>query len=434
MKNTIFAIIVMMMIPTGIFTNGGPINERSTLKVGDISLKKISQTQLLQENLYIKIIENKVSVKVFYNIDNRGRSRKVHYGFPIDFASRGNGDDKDITNFKLVVNGRNIKTTKTIKKVSRKYAEKISKRDTKNGTMGMSGMMARAWYSGNILLKKGRNYISVSYTSSTVYSDSSTSKSPKVYYSDRFFYYDFSPASGWGNGRAKKLTVSIDTTMIKSKAEKLYVTGLRGIRKVRNGFRSISYNHQMNNQLEITYSLDSYLTTRDFKKKIIKIKPSAIKTSSFLKSEDRNYKDKYNGKKAFDGNLNTSWVEGAKGLGKGQWLEVYFKKPITFYTIAIANGYAKNRSLYNMNAKIKKLKVEITASESHTIIMTFDNIAYPQVSKKTNLFAYLQLSYRGSNVSDVRKIRFTILDVYPGTKFKDTSISEIFFIESTPGY
>ena len=103
------------------------------------------------------------------------------------------------------------------------------------------------------------------------------------------------------------------------------------------------------------------------------------------------------------------WVEGVKGHGIGEWLDVEFKYKSD--EIQILNGFVDFRrmNLYLDNSRVKRVLIE---SEN------------PKFSKEYNLedivkYNVIQLPEKTD------KIRITIKDVYPGRKRDDTCISSI---------
>lgn len=111
-----------------------------------------------------------------------------------------------------------------------------------------------------------------------------------------------------------------------------------------------------------------------------------------------------------DDNIATPWVEGVEGYGKGESIEFSSLYEREIVHIDINNGYAKNTNLFNKNASVKKLKLEF--------------------SDGTEIVKELQKTPNTQDITLNRPIRaswmrLTIIDVYPGTKFEDTCISEV---------
>ncbi|MCE2732350.1 MAG: hypothetical protein LW821_03185 [Flammeovirgaceae bacterium] len=136
-----------------------------------------------------------------------------------------------------------------------------------------------------------------------------------------------------------------------------------------------------------------------------------------------NYKDiSYSSEKAHDFDISTAWIEGKSDYGIGEFIEYSFdmsevkQHQLGITKLIVANGYKKNRKTWQENARVKKMKLYV------------DN----------RLFGYVELidSFEFQTVEinkimlpkeKVMKLRFEIIDVYPGTKYKDTAISELLF-------
>lgn len=127
-----------------------------------------------------------------------------------------------------------------------------------------------------------------------------------------------------------------------------------------------------------------------------------IESSSNLKG--------YSAEKIIDQNGNTAWVEGVNGNGEGEWINLISKKKVEVSSIQIRNGYKKSENLYYENNRAKKIKIEFSNGDSHIIELEDsdnDQWLYMNSSIKTNY------------------VKLTILEVYEGSKYEDTCISDI---------
>jgi len=137
-----------------------------------------------------------------------------------------------------------------------------------------------------------------------------------------------------------------------------------------------------------------------------------IKVSSFLTETIRGKIIKYDGtygKYAFE--LTKPWIEGVDGYGIGEWIEV---KPVGHVCgIMFFNGYIDpNRpDLYYANSRIKEV---IVTSKQYSWTFSIEDIPGPQILPLPDSF------------NDV--LRFTIKDVYKGTKYSDTCLAGIYFL------
>lgn len=108
------------------------------------------------------------------------------------------------------------------------------------------------------------------------------------------------------------------------------------------------------------------------------------------------------------------WVENVEGGGIGEWIEVEPEKEQRI--CYILNGFvdASRPHLYKMNSRIKEALVTGTTAKGKELTQTvyFEDFAY---------FKTIQFT------KPVVKIRITIQDVYPGSKWQDTAISAVMF-------
>lgn len=140
-----------------------------------------------------------------------------------------------------------------------------------------------------------------------------------------------------------------------------------------------------------------------------------LSASSFLPAQG---KITYNADNVDDGDPATAWCEGARGDGIGEWIQFTLeagpaKKEVNFNGITIANGYLKNDSVWGENNRVKTLRFELNG--------------HPVALMKLADSRDLQF-FSGGPVKEVRpgdKLRFVIQEVYPGSKYHDTCISDM---------
>ena len=133
----------------------------------------------------------------------------------------------------------------------------------------------------------------------------------------------------------------------------------------------------------------------------------------------------YNPQNTHDFNFETAWVEGVKGNGVGEYLKYEFSAAGPRITnIIIANGYVKTEKAWKNNNRVKKLKVFF--NEEPIIILHLEDKRAEQhfeidpigLADRKNTKEYENVFW---------KLKFEILEVYPGDKYEDTVISEIYF-------
>jgi hypothetical protein len=121
--------------------------------------------------------------------------------------------------------------------------------------------------------------------------------------------------------------------------------------------------------------------------------------------------DKYKVDNLLDDNNKTAWVEGKKGDGIGESVTFKANKPFLVKEIRINNGYKKSKNLYTANNRVKNIK--ITFSDGSELIKELKD-DYSKIE-----------TFKLEIEKEVEWIKFTILDVYKGSKYDDTCISGI---------
>jgi hypothetical protein len=123
-----------------------------------------------------------------------------------------------------------------------------------------------------------------------------------------------------------------------------------------------------------------------------------------------------------DDNPTTAWVEGHADYGIGEYVEFVGFEGFADSEINILNGYQASRSSWENNSRVKQLKFSVNGKDFFILeladVMGTQSFQLPKEVEKA--------CEKGG------KIRMTILDVYPGLKWKDTAISEIYRCMSNP--
>ncbi|MBF0290300.1 MAG: hypothetical protein HQM14_21000 [SAR324 cluster bacterium] len=148
-------------------------------------------------------------------------------------------------------------------------------------------------------------------------------------------------------------------------------------------------------------------------------------TLNFLKEETSAMASSYlKGKKKLnaywppnllDNDHTTAWVEGVKGKGVGESITFRFNAARNPLFLLIQNGYGKSPTLFKKNGRVKSFL--LTGSDRTTQKVHLKDIMEPQE---------IPLSLN----APVTWIRLEILDVYSGSKYEDTCISEASFFDS----
>jgi len=113
-----------------------------------------------------------------------------------------------------------------------------------------------------------------------------------------------------------------------------------------------------------------------------------------------------------DDNPATAWVEGAKEYGIGQYIEIMDWAICDAKTIWILNGYQSSPGVWENNSRIKKMLISFNDKD----------ICYVKLADKMGR----QEITLPVEIKEKGKFRFTIIEVYPGAKYKDTAISGLY--------
>lgn len=160
--------------------------------------------------------------------------------------------------------------------------------------------------------------------------------------------------------------------------------------------------------------------------------------------------DFYEWRNLQDSNLNTCWCEGKKDAGIGEYVLIPFsredglgfsyRKAQRFKNIVcslnINNGNCKDMESFMKNNRIKRCRIKvydtpviygqnITYANS-TPLLIYDSIIELEDTPDKQLFDFcIKLRDDETECSPLLMIQLIILDVYPGTQYDNTAISEI---------
>jgi hypothetical protein len=124
----------------------------------------------------------------------------------------------------------------------------------------------------------------------------------------------------------------------------------------------------------------------------------------------------YSTKNLADDDPTTAWVEGKPDYGIGEYIEA---KAISYYReLVIYNGYQKSPRSFLDNSRVKTLMVSENGI-NRSVIHLKDEMGAQSVN-------FDELGLKLFNNNRLVKLRLTILEVYPGQKYKDVAISEIY--------
>lgn len=141
--------------------------------------------------------------------------------------------------------------------------------------------------------------------------------------------------------------------------------------------------------------------------------PSEARASSSLASQS---KASYHPPNVMDEDPTTAWVEGKEDHGVGEYLEVHMEP----YSngIYLLNGYQASSTAWENNGRVKRMQVSINGTIVCLVDLS-DRMGAQRFDLPPN--ALDLFATQGGDVI----LRLTILEVYPGLKWKDTAISEV---------
>lgn len=407
-----------------LFANGGPIDGGALASSGQIKLNTNAKIDLVKEDLAFRIDGDFVHVDVKYLFVNQGEAQKVWIGFSamIDYGNEGYDysagpqaafDDQLIMGFAILDGKDTLRDSLIFEGPDEpRYGDTI-----------------RAWRFFEIEFAEGESKtLSISYDASTFYSDWVTSKSFLPGFSDRVFGYDLSPAGYWGDGVVDTLNVTVDASSLGEKASKMKVSApffLKGQDgKLHGSYLNTDFTEA--EPIKISYDASAWALSRYIEEHRIDYNLIAdIHSSSELGS-------RYSPRMMFDGKLSTPWSEGVVGIGKGEWIEVEFTKPVNVGAVYIVNGLVKSKKLYDKNGKVLKLKIEELPSkksaygfEERVVELEVKDFEDPMNVPMSSLADQLLDLGEGRQISG---FRFTIEDAVKGSIYEDICISEIYIL------
>jgi hypothetical protein len=148
-----------------------------------------------------------------------------------------------------------------------------------------------------------------------------------------------------------------------------------------------------------------------------------LSASSFLKPGKTS---SYEPKNIHDLNYGSAWVEGVPGNGVGEFV-TYHIPPNNprINKLIVVNGYVRNDKTWIENSRVKKLKMYL--DNKPYAILNLKDVKNEQLFS-VDLIGYSDRhDYNALLIKPWYTIKFEIMEVYPGSKYQDTAITEIYF-------
>lgn len=144
-----------------------------------------------------------------------------------------------------------------------------------------------------------------------------------------------------------------------------------------------------------------------------------VKASSTLAPQHTNY---YIADNISDYDTFTAWVAGGHKYGLGETITFTFTKEdfakanigekINFNGFLVVNGYCKTEKTWKENTRVKRILICHNSKPLYEVLL-HDNMNMQEIS------------FENMWLVPGDKVTIKILEVYPGTKYKDTAISEL---------
>ena len=482
MKKQLLSLILLPALPCLLFANGDPVISYSAgIRSCNPVPLKVSEVQVVREDLNVKVKLPYTEVKVVYRLKNSSANPiHVDYGFPIDFP--GTMDEPDgfetggeydslfekgygrraVRDVHFRLDGAELPWTK-----SDSIVKTGSYEDEDGQTVDIE--VCRLWTYTVLDIPAGATVaLEVDYS---VLSSWSTdmgmllgSPLSRYFPSDVTFNYDFTPAKHWGNGKAGEIAVTVDCSAMPDSffhPEGPSSPDVYGDGFVRNGkvwkSQAKNYDFAEANGIVANFYRNYSDTEGLFPSWGDPMKFCAIPASDYRLSVS-GAQDKYPASNMQDGDPATAWV--APGNGVGSSVEIVFPEPRRVSDIALWNGYHKSAPLWSANSRIKRMRMEVTRADGYKEepveidFTVWDGVHYALSEKTSPRFGRAALipvttleramngREKGSDpdgiilydkvsadADKVSSIRLTVLEVVPGTKYKDLCLSDLIVLD-----
>lgn len=123
-----------------------------------------------------------------------------------------------------------------------------------------------------------------------------------------------------------------------------------------------------------------------------------------------------------DDDPTTAWVEGNNDYGIGEFLEFQDWFVFSNREVSILNGYQSSQAAWENNSRVKEIEISLNGKILCSVILG-DVMGVQTFILPNNIAEYINSILELENNYT---IKFIIKDVYPGLKWKDTAISEIY--------
>ena len=148
------------------------------------------------------------------------------------------------------------------------------------------------------------------------------------------------------------------------------------------------------------------------------LRQTEVQASSFLHSNWNKYSENYHPNYVADENPRTAWVEGVPGNGEGEsiLLPTHIISGARAVRLRIRNGYQKSEGLLKANAAPKDVRIAVLFAD--------EEVAHTSVSLERKM-GWQEVVVPLPEGKGLSAVSLRVDSVHPGSKYKDTCISDI---------
>ncbi len=435
MRMTLMCVAVTMVLAGVVLGNGGGYHYgvRFTGTVKPFEPSGVENVAILDEKLDIELKRTGAEVRVRYRMTNMAKKRvKVSFGFPVEVAGFSDfdvvpeGESRPSAEEMVKRNCGNYLVSADGKALKAKFQEeKFSKPQSVDYPMLGQVRGIGGWLVSEMTFKGGEErVVEISYRSD--YEVAGGSVSDDWAQGPTGFKYRLSTGAVW-HGPIGKGVVTVTTNGVDADEVEMF----KPVGKFRRDGAIWTWSFE---NLEPTLADDIEIRTEPAKEFVGSYGGnddpwSAVGYQSqggVWSKVHREYAVKGSSALASSGELTygaenvrgfcyedefKAWSEGVEGDGIGEWLEFTPKQALPLYGFEIEPGYGKSDDLFQKNNRPKIIGVELNGE--HRFEAVLDDRGERQMVRVKGY------------AKPVKRMRITMKDVYRGTKYRDTCVSDV---------
>ncbi|HLJ50489.1 MAG TPA: DUF4424 family protein [Bryobacteraceae bacterium] len=425
MKPALLPLALLLVVATPLLGNWGS-DAGGSVASGTFRAYGTSQIEMQSENLTIVLYRDRAKVTVEYVMKNTADAVDVKAGFPCIGVGAPEITCTEIEDYQFTADGKTIpfQTEKGDVKNWRTLFSKEFLEMAATGDDRPCGVCRLSWLTSTVHFDKAASHnIRIQYES--VYENSSGGPSDDDYYNNDYFRYLLSTAAAWkGPIQRGKITIQGATVDLKS----VTLKPANHFKETPAGlvWEFTNLSPTLADNIEISMN-DKFNTVG-----VYDVENDGAQNSWYSFEGDRYYFDfhgyiakasserkGYPVQNIADLNKATAWVADKSG-GTDESITLTLAKPAHVDQLGIIPGYTKSKAIYFANNRIKDLEVSVNGGQPVPVSLPDEYISFAPGSKK----AY-QLIDLGGYTGPAKTITLKVKQVYPGSKYNDTCISEL---------